>query len=179
MRSQPFSCESNQMELFPRQLMALDQAQAQALRHVVQRFFRCFGALSANATPCGKPLSMAHAHALMLLLEHPETSQQELGKELHIDKSNVARLCAKLVESGHARQRPSESDGRSRMVSLTAEGKRLAREVDAASQARFGAVLDGLPKARRRELIGSLQELVAVVEATLPLKASSDEGPAR
>jgi DNA-binding MarR family transcriptional regulator len=110
----------------------------------------------------------------MLLLGQPEMSQQELGKALHIDKSNVARLCAKLVESGHARQRPSESDGRSRMVSLTAEGKRLARDVDAASHARFGAVLAGLPRGKRRELIGSLQELVALVEATLtPLESES------
>ena len=159
--------------------MANDRAHE--LRHVVQRFFRCVGALSANATPCGKPLSMAHAHALMLLLGQPEMSQQELGKELHIDKSNVARLCAKLVESGHARQRPSESDGRSRMVSLTADGKRLARDVDAASHARVGAVLAGLPRGKRRELIGSLQALVAVVEATLaPLEVGSlDEVAAR
>jgi len=149
---------------------------AHELRHVVQRFFRCFGALSASVTPCGKPLSMAHAHALMLLLEQPEMSQQELGRELNIDKSNVARLCAKLVESGHARQRASESDGRSRRVSLTADGKRLARDVDAASHARFDAVLAGLPKAKRRELIGSLEQLVAVVEATLaPLDAGSFE----
>lgn len=147
---------------------------AQELRHAVQRFFRCFGALSADATPCGKPLSMAHAHALMLLLGEPEMSQQELGRELNIDKSNVARLCAKLVESGHARQRSSESDGRSRVVSLTADGKRLARDVDAASRARFDAVVAALPKGKRRELIGSLQELVAVVEATLaPLDARS------
>jgi DNA-binding MarR family transcriptional regulator len=148
---------------------------AHELRRVVQRFFRCFGALSADATPCGKPLSMAHAHALMLLLERPELSQQELGRELNIDKSNVARLCAKLVESGFARQRPSESDGRSRMVSLTADGKRLARDVDAASHARFDAVLHGLSKGKRRELIGALEELVSVVEATL---APLQDGPA-
>jgi DNA-binding MarR family transcriptional regulator len=145
--------------------MASDQAYE--LRHVVQRFFRCFGALSAEVTPCGKPLSMAHAHALMLLLGQPELSQQELGRELNIDKSNVARLCAKLVESGHARQRPSEHDGRSRRVSLTTEGRRLAREVDASSHARFAAVLAGLARARRRELIDSLQQLLAAVEASV------------
>jgi DNA-binding MarR family transcriptional regulator len=155
--------------------MANDQAHE--LRHVVQRFFRCFGALAADATPCGKPLSIAHAHALMLLLGQDELSQQALGQALNIDKSNVARLCAKLVESGHARQRPNERDGRSRMVSLTAEGKRLARDVDAASHARFGAVLGALPKGKRRELIASLGELVAAVEVALapPDTRSLDE----
>lgn len=147
---------------------------ARDLRHAVQRFLRGFGALSADATPCGKPLSMAHAHALMLLLEQEGMSQQELGRELKIDKSNVARLCARLVESGHARQQTSEHDGRSRLVSLTAEGKRLARDVDAASLARFEAVLAALPRARRRTLVESLRELAGAVEATLA-QASPDQ----
>ena len=79
---------------------------------------------------------MAHAHALMTLLTSGELSQQALGAELCIDKSNVARLCAKMVEASHVKQRQSEHDGRSRLVSLTARGTRLAREVDAASRAR-------------------------------------------
>jgi DNA-binding MarR family transcriptional regulator len=76
----------------------------------MQRLFRRFGALSADATPCGKPLSMAHAHALMVLLTRGELSQQELGAELCIDKSNVARLCARMVDAEHVVQQQSETD---------------------------------------------------------------------
>lgn len=131
----------------------------------MQRFFRRFGALAAESTPCGKPLSMAHAHALMVLLARGELSQQELGVELCIDKSNVARLCAKMVDAGHVKQRPSREDGRSRRVSLTARGERLAREVDDASRARFGTLLTGLPEARRDDVIEALQQLVATIDA--------------
>jgi DNA-binding MarR family transcriptional regulator len=140
-------------------------SQADELRAVMQRFFRRFGALAADATPCGKPLSMAHAHALMVLLARGERSQQELGVELCIDKSNVARLAARMVAAGHARQRPCERDGRSRRLSLTPRGARLAREVDAASGARFGALLDGIPHERRAEVIAALRELVAALDA--------------
>jgi len=137
------------------------------LRHVMQRLFRRFGALSADSTPCGKPLPMAHAHALMVLLEQGELTQQELGKALNIDKSNVARLCAKMVDAGHASQKPNARDGRSRLVSLTASGKRLAREVDAASHARFEALLAGMPVRLRRELVSSLSQLVEAMETSL------------
>jgi len=140
---------------------------AHELRRLMQRLVRRFGALSSEATPCGKPLSMAHAHALMVLLGKGELSQQELGAELCIDKSNIARLCARMVEAQHVVQQPSESDGRSRRISLTARGKRLAREVDVASAARFGAVLHGLGEARHVEVIQALKHLVAAVE-TLP-----------
>jgi DNA-binding MarR family transcriptional regulator len=135
-------------------------AQADELRRLMQKLFRRFGALAADATPCGKPLSMAYAHALMVLLAKGEISQQELGAELCIDKSNVARLSARMVESGHIEQRPNEKDGRSRLLSLTTKGTRLAREVDASSGARFGSLLSALPQTSRRRVLKSLDELI-------------------
>lgn len=132
----------------------------------MQRLFRRFGTLATEATPCGKPLPMAHAHALMVLLGRRDASQQELGRELGIDKSNVARLCARMVEAGHVSQRPDDEDGRSRRVSLTTRGERLAREVDESSRARFGAILVALPSASREPILDALRELVAGIEAS-------------
>ena len=147
------------------------------LRRVTQRFFRRFGTLAANSTPCGKPLSMAHAHALMVLLAQGELTQQALGAELGIDKSNVARLCAKMVRMKHVKQRPSERDGRSRLVSLTSSGARLAQEIDGASRARFGALLGGVPEQRRAHVIVALQHLVDALDApaVLPLEEGTSE----
>lgn len=138
--------------------------QADELRRLMQRLFRRFGALAADATPCGKPLSMAHAHALMVLLAKGELSQRQLGAELCIDKSNVARLSARMVAAGHIDQRPSEIDARSRRLSLTAKGTRLAREVDAASGERFGSLLSALPRASRRRVLDSMHELVTSLD---------------
>ena len=139
--------------------------QREELRRLMQQLFRRFGALASNSTPCGKPLSIAHAHALMVLLTRGELTQQDLGVELGIDKSNVARLCANMVEAGHANQRQSEADGRSRRVSLTARGRHLAREVEAASGARFGALLSELPAGSRRQVLEALQHLVRALGA--------------
>ena len=138
------------------------------LRRLMQRLFRRFGTLSVAATPCGKPLSMAHAHALMVLLARGELSQQELGVELCIDKSNVARLCARMVDAGHAHQRQCDSDGRSRRVSLTALGERLARDVDASSAARFGALLAGVPPAGHEDVLEALGALVNALDLLPP-----------
>lgn len=147
------------------------------LRRVIQRFFRRFGALAADSTPCGKPLAVAHAHALMVLLAQGELTQQALGAELGIDKSNVARLCAKMVRASHLKQRPSKRDGRSRLVSLTARGARLAQEVDGASRARFGALLEGIPEPRRADVIVALSHLVDALDASsaVPLEERTTE----
>lgn len=139
--------------------------QAEELRRVMQRFFRRFGSLSSDSTPCGKPLSMAHAHALMVLLASGELTQQALAAVLCIDKSNVARLCAKMVDAGHIEQRANAADGRSRLVSLTRRGRTLAGEVDAASRSRFANLLRGLPQQRRAEIILALQHLVDALDS--------------
>jgi hypothetical protein len=52
-----------------------DDLQVQELRRLIQRLFRRFGALATDATPCGQPLSIAHAHALMVLLGRPEVEE--------------------------------------------------------------------------------------------------------
>lgn len=135
------------------------------LREVTQRFFRRFGVLAAECTPCGKPLSLGHAHALMVLLRHGELTQRSLAAELCIDKSNVARLCSKMARAGQVKQRANEHDGRSRVVSLTASGARLAREVDHASEQRFRALLERVPKSRRAHVVAGLRDLVSAIDA--------------
>ncbi|MCC6994624.1 MAG: MarR family transcriptional regulator [Deltaproteobacteria bacterium] len=152
-------------------------AQADELRGLMQQLFRRFGALTADSTPCGMALSMAHAHALMVTRARGELSQRELGAELRIDKSNVARLCARMVDAGHAEQRPCVDDGRSRRVSLTERGQRLAREVEAASAARFGALLGALPAGRRDAVLDALQHLVTALDL-MPAVSSQERSSA-
>jgi DNA-binding MarR family transcriptional regulator len=69
---------------------------------------RSFGLLVSNQTPCGHPISVSHAHAIVVLYEQRRTkammSQADLGKVLGIDKSNVARLCSKMEDARHVTQ---------------------------------------------------------------------------
>ncbi len=150
-------------------------AQAQELRRLMQQLFRRFGTLAADATPCGKPLSIAHAHALMVLQARGDLTQQDLGAELFIDKSNVARLCARMAAAGHVEQQRGEADGRRRVVSLTTMGARLAREVNASSGARFGALLKALPPSSRDQVLEALQQLVAVLDSLPPATTHDGE----
>jgi DNA-binding MarR family transcriptional regulator len=139
-----------------------DHRHTEDLRTLVQQLVRRFGALSPDVTPCGKPLAPAHAHALQVLLRG-ETTQQALGRELGIDKSNVARLCERMERAGQVRQRRNEDDGRSRLVSLTIRGQRAASEVEAASRARFAEVLQGVQPQHRGAVLAGLERLVAAI----------------
>jgi DNA-binding MarR family transcriptional regulator len=156
--------------------MASGLDECEELRGLLHRLFRRFGVISGELTPCGKPLSLAHAHALLLLLGRRELSQQELAAELCIDKSNVTRLCARMVELGHAVQRRPDDDARSRRVSLTARGERLAREVDAGSRQRFAALLAAVPERSRRPVLEALKHLTRALDS-LPAPADGKGSP--
>jgi DNA-binding MarR family transcriptional regulator len=143
---------------------AFKRRQVDELRRAMQLLFRRFGALAADSTPCGKPLSMAHAHALMVLLKEGEMSQQELGRELSIDKSNVARLCARLVELDHATQSKSPLDGRSRLVALSPRGRRLALEVESASRARFSLLWHAIEPEVRPSVLDAFTHVLRALD---------------
>ena len=138
-------------------------ADAEALRRQIQRFIRQFGLLANDRTPCGKPLAVSHAHALMVLLEQQRAgrrpTQQDLGRALGIDKSNVARLSSKMVAAGQLVQDRSSRDGRLRLLRLTDRGARLAVSVERSSQARFREIILGVCSHERRSVLSALLTL--------------------
>jgi DNA-binding MarR family transcriptional regulator len=139
------------------------------LRELVQNFVRSFGLLVTKETPCGHPVSPSHAHALMVLHERARhrsrTSQADLGAVLGIDKSNVARLCARMELATHVVQERSPDDGRSRLVRLTHEGARLARRIERSSRDRFRRIARRVASSERQALFDSLSLLNAAVQA--------------
>jgi DNA-binding MarR family transcriptional regulator len=143
-------------------------AQPDRLRALVQRFVRSFGLLVTKETPCGQPIAPSYAHALMVLLEHggesPEMSQAELGLSLGIDKSNIARLCKRMEAAGHVSQERAPNDGRSRLLSLTTAGQRLAQRIEQASRSRFSRIVAALPRDERSAVFKSLAALNDAIE---------------
>ncbi len=115
-----------------------DLQQARSLRKEIQTFLQRFGLHQQHETPCGQPLTVSHAHALMRLLDAQSGLRiSELGAHLNIDKSNVSRLCARMEKDGHIERRPCPDDGRAKRLWLTEEGRQLAVRVDEASLQRF------------------------------------------
>ncbi|MCA9592810.1 MAG: winged helix-turn-helix transcriptional regulator [Myxococcales bacterium] len=133
---------------------------AERLRQLVQTFVRRFGLLLGDQTPCGQPISVSHAHALMLLAaSNGALSQSDLGQGLGVDKSNVARVCARMEKLGHARQTRAPDDGRSRLVKLTPAGRKLAASVQRSSRERFEKLLARIPKQKRKRVLEGLAAL--------------------
>ncbi len=135
----------------------------------MQGFVRSFGLLVTRQTPCGQPVSPSYAHALMLLLERESagvgTTQTELAEALGLDKSSIARLCARLEADERATQQPLPEDRRSRRVALTGRGRKLAENIQAASTERFRRVFSAIPRSKRADVVAALCLLTAAVQS--------------
>ena len=142
------------------------------LRRLIQTFIRSAGLLAGDQTPCGHPLAVSHAHALMVLLETARKGkrvpQRELGQALGIDKSNVARLCRRMESAGHLVQSRSADDGRARLLSLTARGTRVAKNVERSSRDRFQWLMSAIPRRSRAGVLSSLACLNRALASTVP-----------
>lgn len=90
-----------------------------ALRDAVRQLIVAHGTLDAAKRPCGTPLPVPHAWALLELLAHGPLTVGSLAARLNIDRTNVSRLCARMVQRGEVVRAPHPHDRRARLIELT------------------------------------------------------------
>jgi DNA-binding MarR family transcriptional regulator len=72
-------------------------------------------------------LTVPQYDLLMSLLKKDGQTQQELASRLLVVKSNMSSLLSRAERDGLIERRGNPEDGRGKIVTLTREGKRLAR----------------------------------------------------
>ena len=121
---------------------------------------RAFGLHRPDQTPCGKPVAVAEAHALMELAQGVPLSQNDLAARLQLEKSTVSRLVGILESRGWIVRARSVQDGRAHELRLTDSGRQMAADLAEARRAKFARVFDAIPEQQRTAVLESLQMLV-------------------
>jgi len=128
-----------------------------ALQEQMIALIRAFGLHRPDHTPCGQPVPVAEAHALLELTQEEPLSQTDLCLRLRLEKSTVSRLVGQLEGRGWvARQRA----GRAVRLRLTDAGRITAATIAAARQAKFDRLLEAIPDTDREPVIAALKTLV-------------------
>lgn len=116
---------------------------------------RAMGDLAQRLTPCG--LRPSEASALVMVLENGSIAQRDLGRALDISSGNLATLVTKLVDAGYCRRQPI--DGRAVRLSLTGEGKRVARKAFVVMQQHENDLMARVPEHLHAGLLEALDAL--------------------
>lgn len=92
-----------------------------ALRRELRRVY------DRELAPAG--LSLAHAHPLVLIAEHPAMSQRELAERLEIEGPTLVRLLHQLGAMGLVKRQQNPNDHRANTLHLTAAGRSTAKRL--------------------------------------------------
>lgn len=131
----------------------------QALQTQLMAFVRAFGLHRPDQTPCGQPVAVAEAYALMELTRSKHLSQTELAQRLKLEKSTVSRLVTILERREWITRTRNAHDGRAVELRLTDEGQRVASQLAAARQAKFARILATIPEDQRTAVLDALHIL--------------------
>ena len=104
-------------------------------------------------------ISMWGYIVLMGLVEHPVRTQAALAQAINADKSRIIGVLDDLQQRGLIQRQADAADRRVHLLSLTADGDRLRRSVEAAIRRTEEEVLDVLPSADREVFLRSLKAL--------------------
>ncbi len=134
-------------------------------------FIRAFGLNQGECTPCGQPVSVSEAHALMELAKDAPFSQQVLGERLNLEKSTVSRLVKQLKQNNWIKRERGKKDKRMLLLSLSPKGTEVADCVQIAREKKFNDLLANIPK-DKHNLVSEALILLSVAS----LKNNQTEG---
>src|SRR5579872_6816238 len=85
---------------------------AEAFQDAMVALIRALGLHQPDRTPCGRPVSVAEAHAVLELSREPGLSQNALAARLRLEKSSVSRIVTALEKRGWVARKRDPSDNR-------------------------------------------------------------------
>jgi len=137
-----------------------------------QAHFNLVSELAAALEPVG--VSNRGYHVLATALGG-EYTQKELAERIGLDKTTMVVTVDELEEAGLAERRPSTTDRRARVISVTKAGERKVGEARALMDKIQSDVLTTLPARERKVFLESLGSLVQdrlsePAECTPPLR---------
>ena len=123
---------------------------------------RSLGLHKPDETPCGQPVSIGEAHALLEIAREPGMTQNGLAARLRLEKSTVSRLAGLLERRGWIRRLRDERDARCVRLHLTRRGISANANIAESRRAKFDRLFGAIPAARRDAVVESLALLLEV-----------------
>lgn len=135
---------------------ALTHSDILAVRDASRRMVRELGFMQPTLAETDLPPSAVHA--VIEIGSHGSMTANQLGQMLFLEKSTISRMLARLAERGLIEEKPSETDGRSKILSLTPEGRAALGDINRFANLKVGKALHSLDGSARQRVVGGLSD---------------------
>src|SRR5215217_3833763 len=109
------------------------------------------------------PYSLAEARVLFELAHQEDVTASNLSHELGLDPGYLSRILVRFEQRGLLDRVISESDGRRRLLRLTAAGEDAFAELDRRSREEVSRMLEGIPERDQRRLLKATRTIEEVL----------------
>jgi MarR family transcriptional regulator, temperature-dependent positive regulator of motility len=142
------------------QPFALARSPGHLLHRAQQRAEEVFAALLGH-----DHVTLRQFAVLAAVEERAGRTQTDLVRITGIDRSTLADMMARMERKGLIAREKSADDKRAKSVKLTGKGRTRLAEAAPHAIAADAALLDALPRNKRRAFLGTLEGLVAAIDA--------------
>ncbi|MBP2309978.1 GNAT family N-acetyltransferase [Azospirillum melinis] len=133
------------------------------IRDASRRIVRELGFM--KPTLAGTELPASAVHALIEIGNRGGLTATDLCDRLNLEKSSVSRMLRKLVDGGELAEVSSDTDGRSKRLTLTAQGRRTLAAIDAFAHEQVGGALACLPAGDHAMVVEGLRLYAEALQA--------------
>ena len=135
---------------------------------------RCAHAYRSDSLE-GSGLGPSHYFYIMQVCANPGISQEQLAKNLYINKSSVTRAIAALEENGFVQRRPCEEDKRVTRVYPTDKATEILPEVRRIARAWNDFLLSELEETERQQFLTTLDKITKKAQSYIDLDLSAED----
>lgn len=127
-------------------------------------------------TIAGTELSPSAVHALIEIGSSGALSARELSERLLLEKSTISRLVQGLIIKGELKQVRSKGDGRSKNLSLSANGRRSLENINRFAGLRVSSALEAMDVNSQAVVLAGIQKYSEALRRTRePEKVSGSQ----
>ncbi|HEY8369812.1 MAG TPA: GNAT family N-acetyltransferase [Thermodesulfobacteriota bacterium] len=105
------------------------------------------------------PFSLTQARVLYELAHRHEPTAAALAADLGLDAGYLSRILRGFERKGLIARRPSRTDGRQSLITLTARGREAFAPLDARAREEVGALLERLSEAEQGRVVEAMQTI--------------------
>ena len=135
---------------------------------------RCAHAYRSDSLE-GSGLGASHYFYVLQICAAPGISQEQLAKNLYINKSSVTRASAALEENGFVERRTAEEDKRIIRVYPTARAEEILPEVRKSAHAWNQFLLSDLEEEERQRFLETLDRVTLKAQSYIDLNLTAKE----
>jgi DNA-binding MarR family transcriptional regulator/GNAT superfamily N-acetyltransferase len=141
----------------------MDGKEIRDIRDAARRLVRELGFM--RSTLAGTNLHASAVHAVIEIGQGHQVTAADLANILNLEKSSISRMVRKLIDAGEVAEAVSDQDARSKLLSLTEQGRKTLAKINAFAKQQVSRAVGPLSPTARKSISAGLATYARALES--------------